>query len=43
MSGLPLAMPSTPFLAYSWASSAAFMDQTMIFMPFSWASEKNHS
>jgi uncharacterized protein (DUF362 family) len=37
MSGLSLAMPSMPFLAYSWASCEVFMVQTMIFKPFSCA------
>ena len=34
MSGLSVAMPSTPFFAYSLASSGVFMVQTMTLSPF---------
>ncbi len=35
MSGLSLAMPSTPFFAYSATSSGLFTVQTITFKPFS--------
>ena len=35
MSGLSLAMPSTPFFWYSATSSGLFIVQTMTFKPFS--------
>jgi hypothetical protein len=37
MSGLSVAMPSTPFFWYSVASFFVFMVQAMIFRPFWWA------